>query len=188
MTGLQGRKAVTVVALVVSLLVMFVVGASLVAQQGSNRHTPKGAYKTPGPSKQTQAEIRAIRAQQLLGDYGTQISPCRTAVGDELDLQEDICAAFWDQDPEVPGRKKMFDWCYADPEMRVAGWFGIIEKLSVSDQQCIVEVKVSPRLVRTRANVLYTTDHCIETWSFRSGRLNFVKAKKNREPAFLFGD
>ena len=180
----------------IAIMAVFIVGVSAlgslfaIAQQ-EKAHKPKSKSDSQksGLSEETKAEMERLRAKQLGAWYGTQISPTLDAKADELDLQEEISAEFTLGDAEVPHRYKTFRWCFSDPAIRVCGWYGIIRSVSKSPEGSLVEVVVSPRLVGKGANVLFTSDRCVEVWRYSAQGLTCLKwySPKGTGP-FLFGD
>jgi hypothetical protein len=99
---------------------------------------------------------------------------------------EYICA--FGVNPMPNERRNAFEWFYSKPNVKVLGWYGLIQRTSTIDGECLVELKVIPRLAGFGA-VTSTNDYCIETWKYSSdNKLVFQKCVHQPGPVILFGD
>ncbi len=130
------------------------------------------------PSPETKAKMKAVRAAQLNAYFGTEAFPASNVSASELDLQKEIAAAFSQKDPKVADRSKTFSWCFSDPNLRVTGWWCIIQRVSKATNGYDVQVKTRPRIAGTYGTSLYSGDYCLETWSYSDGKLTYVKSER----------
>jgi hypothetical protein len=160
------------------------------ADSDDETSTPKAAGGSrKGPPPETIARIAVDRQRHLRTWHGTQIRPAKTASGDELQLQQAIVGAFLRDDPLPEQRFKAFESYFFQPTISVAGWYGAVENVAPSSDGCIVDVRVTPRLVSTRAAVLVTGEYRVETWRYDGNDLVFVKmgeAPKDSKPLRSF--
>jgi hypothetical protein len=85
-------------------------------------------------------------------------------------------------------RRQAFEWLYTHPNVKVLGWYGLIQKSSRTNGECLVELKVTPRLAGFGA-VTFTNDYCVETWKYSNDKeLVFQKCVHQPGPICLFGD
>ncbi len=145
------------------------------------------------PAATTKVRMLTERANQFSANYGTEIHPARGARDSELELQHEIAAVFFQDDPNPPERSKAFAWCYNQPKLRVTGWAGAIRRVIKTNDGFEVEVIIQPRLAGGFSDpaTLSTSDYCVETWKYdpENFTLTYVKGWRPTTGArFLFGD